>query len=216
MRMRTLLIICTLAAASLLVRPAVQPASAIEATSPEKAAQFIKDIGGRTINALANQQTSQADREAKVRALLREGLDLPTIGRFVLGRSWQTASPAQRDEYAKVVADYVLYTYAHRLAAYSGETFKVNNAQPIADTDAIVLTTVQRPSGEPANVSWRVRASEAGYKVIDVVVEGVSMVVTQRQEFASVVQRKGLDGLLDSLRDQTRQLAAGRAVGTSQ
>lgn len=185
------------------------PAQASDSTSPERAARFIDGIGSRAIKALADPSSAQADKEAKVRALLSEGLDLTTIGRFALGRSWQVVTNAQRDEYSKLFHEYVLNTYSRRLAAYSGETFKVMGAQPIADTDAIVMTTIERLNGPPVSAGWRVRAEDAGYKVVDVVVEGVSMALTQRQEFASVVQNKGFDGLLDSLRSLNRQFATG-------
>lgn len=212
---RGLFLFCALSAAGLGLTPLVAPARADDATSPEKAALFIEDIGTRAINVLANADASQSNREARVRALLAEGLDLPRIGRFVLGRFGQIASSAQLEDYEALVRDYIIYAYARRLVAYSGETFKVVGAQPIADTDAIVLSLIQRPNGEPTNVGWRVRAEPGGYKVIDVVVEGISMVVTQRQEFASVAQKGGVDGLIAALRDQNRQLVTGSIVDVS-
>lgn len=187
----------------------VSSAAAYAATSPEAALRFIQDIGTRTIKVLGDPARSQTERVDKVHDLLDEGLDLDAIGRFALGRAWQTASPAQRAEYAKLFRDYVLNAYARRLTIYSGETLKVTGAQPIADTDALVLTVIERPNGQPANVGWRVREEGSRYKVVDVIVEGVSMAVTQRQEFASVVANKGFDGLLDALRSQLQQFAAG-------
>jgi phospholipid transport system substrate-binding protein len=185
--------------------------SAADVTSPERAERFIDDIGSRTMHTLTDPALGQAEKEKRVRALLKEGLDLTTIGRFALGRTWQTANDAQRAEYSKLFAVYVLNTYARRLAAYSGETFKITGAQSIADTDAIVMSVIGRPNGQPVDTAWRVRAEDQGYKVIDVLIEGVSMALTQRQEFSAVVQNKGIDGLLDSLRAQNQQFAGNAA-----
>jgi phospholipid transport system substrate-binding protein len=190
-------------------------ASANEPTSPQQAAHFIDDIVSRAIHALADRSIPVAEREAKVRVLLSEGLDLAMIGKFALGRFWNIASPAQRSDYAKLFHEYVLNTYASRLAAYSGEAVKVTGAQPIAETDAIVLTTIARPNGPPVSAGWRVRAEGGKFKVVDVVVEGVSMVLTQRQEFASVMQNKGLDGLLASLRAQNQAFASGGIINAA-
>lgn len=209
MRLLRLFMLCALTLAVFPAIAARSTAAADETTPPDRAARFIDDIGSRAIRALADQSISPAERKAKVRALLSEGLDLPRIGRFVLGRFWQTASATQRDEYMKLFRDYVLNTYARRLSAYSGEILKVTGAQPIAGTDAIVHTVIERPGDQPLNTGWRVRAEGGTLKIVDVVVEGVSMVLTQRQEFASVIQSKGLEGLLDSLRTFNRQSTSG-------
>ncbi|HYB10511.1 MAG TPA: ABC transporter substrate-binding protein [Alphaproteobacteria bacterium] len=200
-------LVATVLASFLILSPCA--ASAADVTSPERAERFIDDIGSRTMKTLTDTSLSQAEKEKRVRALLSEGLDLVTIGRFALGRTWQTATDAQRAEYSKLFAVYVLNTYARRLAAYSGETFKITGAQPMADTDALVTSVIGRPNGEPVDTGWRVRSGDRGYKIIDVLIEGVSMALTQRQEFAAVVQNKGLDGLLESLRAQNRQFAGG-------
>jgi len=194
----------------------IDGASAAEVTSPERATRFIDDLGSRAIGALADPTATQSDKQDKVRALLIEGLDLPTIGRFALGRAWQAATEPQRSEYTALFREYVLNTYARRLAMYSGETFKIVGAQPIADTDALVMSLIERPNGAPVDAGWRVRAGERGYRGVGVMIEGVSLALTQRQEFAAVIQNKGFDGLLDSLRTLNRQFAGNaRTAGGS-
>ncbi|HLI10401.1 MAG TPA: ABC transporter substrate-binding protein [Alphaproteobacteria bacterium] len=183
--------------------------AAVQPTSPEQAAAFITDIGNRVIKVLANHGLAPAQRDARVKALLDEGLDLAAIGRFALGPAGRTATPEQRSEYDKLFHDYVLTSYARRFSAYSGETFKVTSAQPIAGSDALVLTQVTRPSGEIVNVDWRVRDEDGHMKILDVLIEGVSLVVTQRQEFAAVEQNKGIDGLLQSMRQQIKAFESG-------
>ena len=133
------------------------------------------------------------------------GFDLRTIGRFILGRYWRRATRAERREFEHLFEDYIVATYAARLGRYKGETLVVGSARGDGNGDMLVNTEVIPRQGPAARVEWRVRGNAGNYKIIDVVVEGVSMVITQRSEFASVIQRSGgqVAGLLDELRKKT-------------
>jgi len=122
------------------------------------------------------------------------------IGRFVLGVNWRQATPQQREDYQALFNDYVLKTYSARLGGFTNEEFKVVGSQPAGKRDVMVHSQVLRKDGPPITADWRVRMVDGDPKVIDVVVEGVSMSISQRQEFASVVQSKGIDGLIETLR----------------
>ena len=135
-----------------------------------------------------------------MRSLLAENLDLLRIGRFVLGQSWRGASDEQKREYQRLFGQFVTQVYAKRLGGYSGEAFKIVKANTYGKKDALVLTEIARPSGPPLKAGWRVRNSTGGLKILDVMVEGVSMAATQRSEFGSVIKSRGVDGLLEMLR----------------
>lgn len=81
-------------------------------------------------------------------------------------------------------------------------------AEPLGKKDAVVFTNITRPSGPPITCGWRVRRAGDEYQILDVIVEGISMVSAQRSEFASVVKSQGLDGLIQSLRIQVTKFAA--------
>ncbi|HLI10400.1 MAG TPA: ABC transporter substrate-binding protein [Alphaproteobacteria bacterium] len=183
-------------------------AMAATPTSPEKAAKFVQDLGQRAVQLLGNyDEAHAAQHQAEFKSLVRQGFDLDLIGRFVLGNAWRTATPEQQREYQQLFSKWVLDSYARRLGAYKGETFSITGSQPIANTDALVETQIMRPGGQqPLKAGWRVREIDGQMKIIDVVVEGVSMALTQRQEFASVVQREGLDGLITDLRTRLQNL----------
>ncbi len=78
--------------------------------------------------------------------------------------------------------------------------------RPTGAKDVVVSTRIDRPSGPPIAAEWRVRATDNRLRIIDVSVEGVSMVVTQRSEFASVIQRNGVEGLIEVLRAHTTKM----------
>ena len=176
------------------------------AMQPGAASLFIRQLGDQAIAALRAPGASLEAREAQFRKLLSEGFDLAFIGRFVLGRHWRKATPEQRTDYMALFSEYVLQTYSSRLGGYAGETMAILSERPAGTKDMLVSTRIERPSGPPILANWRVRTSGERYRVIDIMVEGVSMVVTQRSEFAAVVQRHGLQGLIEVLRARTTKL----------
>ena len=176
------------------------------AMQPGAASLFIRQLGDQAIAALRAPGASLEAREARFRKLLSEGFDLAFIGRFVLGRHWRQATPEQRTDYMALFSEYVLQTYSSRLGGYAGETMAILSERPAGTKDMLVSTRIERPSGPPILADWRVRTSGERYRVIDIMVEGVSMVVTQRSEFAAVVQRHGLQGLIEVLRARTTKL----------
>jgi len=181
---------------------------ASERTSPDKAAQFIDALGQEAIQVLGNQGATLEQREAQVQKLLARSFALQKIGKFVLGKTWKKASQAQQIEYLQLFAQYVIATYSHRLGGYSGETFEVLKTEPVGKKDVVVFTNITRPSGPPLTCGWRVRSTGDSHKILDVIVEGISMVSAQRSEFSSVVKSQGLDGLIQNLRLQVTKFSA--------
>jgi phospholipid transport system substrate-binding protein len=179
-------------------------APAIPAAAAADPAAMISTLGSRALQVLGKGAT-QAQRTERFRELLREDFDVPGIARFVLGRYWNTATEEQRAEYVKLFEDYIAMAYATRLAEYTGETFKVTGSRPDAD-GAIVSSQIVRPGGAaPVKVDWRLTGRNGVYKISDVSVDGISMAVTQRSEFASVIQHNGgqVQGLITMLREKT-------------
>lgn len=196
-----------LTAALILFAGAFAPVPVAAAADP---AALIGNLGSRALEVLGKDAT-QAQRVARFRELLRQDFDVPGIARFVLGRYWNTATDEQRAEYVRLFGEYIALAYANRLAEYTGETFKVTGSRPEAG-GAIVTSQILRPSGAPpVKVDWRLSGQNGNYKITDVSVEGISMAVTQRSEFASVIQHHGgqVQGLIAMLREKTAN-AAGR------
>ena len=168
----------------------------------DPALTFIQDLGDRAIGVLQDKaNTSFEEREAAFREVMVTGFNIPTVSRFVLGRHWKTASKQQRTDYSAIFVDFIVRVYASRFDSYGGELFEARSLIQDESGDKMVRAQVLRPSGgEPIDVDFRVRERDGVLKVIDVLVEGISMLHTHRVEFASVVNRKGIDGLLADLR----------------
>ena len=175
--------------------------------SGEEAARFVHRLGNQTIETLAAPDLTLDQRKDRFRGLLIRGFDIPFIGRFVIGRHWRAATPDQRGDYMALYSEFFLQTYASRIGEYSGQTFTVTGARAANAKDFVVRTQIKRPGGQPFNADWRVRRVDGGYRVIDIMVEGISLAITQRSEFASVAQRIGLDGLIATLRTRTLNIS---------
>jgi phospholipid transport system substrate-binding protein len=178
--------------------PAIPAAAAADPTA------VISNLGSRALEVLGK-NAPQSQRVARFREWLREDFDVPEISRFVLGRYWNVATEEQRAEFVKLFEEYIALAYSTRLAEYTGETFKVTGSRPDAD-GAIVSSQILRPAGAaPVKVDWRLIGRNGAYKISDVSVDGISMAVTQRSEFASVIQHNGgqVQGLITMLREKT-------------
>lgn len=169
------------------------------------AGKFVQDLGDRAITVIANKNITPTQRADQFRKILQDSFDLQTIGRFVIGRSWNAATSAQQTEYMRLFRDLVIKTYGDRMSLYTGEGFKVVAVRPETEKDTIVNSNITHPDGsQPTTIDWRIRNRDGKLGVIDVVVEGVSLSVTQRQEYAAVIQNSGgqIDGLLAQMRQQ--------------
>ena len=191
---------------------ALSGTSGAGATTVQDAAQFIRQLGDKAVATLQAPNLTLDQREARFRGLLAEGFDLAFIGRFVLGRYWRAASPEQRSDYLALFSEFVVQIYSTRFGGYVGQSLTITGGREAGNKDAIVRTRIDRPSGPPIVVDWRVRITGNQYRIIDVMVEGISMVRTQRSEFTSVVQRDGIEGLLAVLRARTTKMPATASI----
>ncbi len=152
---------------------------------------FIDDLAKKAISFLENPLLTQEQRRAEFRDLLLTRFDMKTLARFSMGRYWRQATPAQKKEYFKLFQEMIVDVYSHRFDDYKGQTVDVRKARPEGSADIVVNSAIEQPDGTEIQVDWRVRYKDNSYQVVDVIVEGVSMAMTQRSDFASVIQRGG-------------------------
>ena len=174
------------------------------AASDDSSIAFVRGIGDDVIAILGDKANSTlAEREAAFREVMDRGFDIPTVSRFVLGRHWKSATNEQRSQFSAIFLDFIARVYASRFDSYSygGEQFTVRSAIADESGDTIVRARVARPSGaDPVELDFRVRSKDGNHRVVDLYVEGISMLLTHRAEFGSVINRKGIDGLLSDIR----------------
>jgi len=195
--------------AALFVLTATASNAAPPPVNPADAVAFMNRLWGRAVEVL-NRKTDPAVREARFRELFRQDFDAPGIARFVLGRYWRAVSEEEQKEFVKLFEDYVVFVYTARLADFGGQSFKIRGSR--SDGNGVIVSTdvVSPGNPTPLRMDWRLVTDDNGsYKINDVIVEGVSMTMTQRSEFAAVVQRNGgqVQSLLSMMREKTASAA---------
>jgi phospholipid transport system substrate-binding protein len=186
-------------------------ASQGHAQSEDDAKKFIGTLADRAITTVADRQIPQIERDERFRKLFVSSFDIPEIGRFVLSRYWRTTSPDQQQEFLSLFEDITVLTWAKRFQDYNGESLETVGASKDGDHGWIVDSHILRNQGPMIPVQWRVRARDDGsLRVVDIIVEGVSMAITLRSDYASAMQANGarIDGLLSTMRTKLDQLKA--------
>jgi phospholipid transport system substrate-binding protein len=184
----------------------------------QEAADFVRGFSAEAFAMLSDETLDAEARSQEFRRLLRKGFHLEAIGKFVLGRHWRRATESERREFAQLFEDYIVASYAHQLSEYGGDQLVVEGGRPKGKSGAIVMSRIIRPQGEPIQVEWRLIHGGEGWRIIDIVVEGVSMAMTHRSEFASVIasQDNSVGGLLEVLRSKTAQPEVHVAAGNDE
>ena len=190
---------------ALLLGAAAWPAQAQMDTA--RAAAFIQAAGNELVGVINNGALSAQARREQVAAILRRSVDLEGVGRFVLGRFWRVASPAEQQEYLRLYEESLVRNLAGRFGEFQGVRFELGRTQSRTEEDALVSTTVQRPGQAAFNLDWRIADVGGQPRIVDLIAEGTSLRLTQRSEFASVITRGGgqVSALIAALRQQLGQ-----------
>jgi len=169
----------------------------------QDAANFIRTLADEALTSLKQQGTTLADQEKRFNEILHQGFDIRYIGRISLGRHRRSASPKNLKKYYTLFPEYLVKVYTRRLAKLDTKTVRIGRVLPNGRRDMYVRTKITNGEQKTYAVDWRVRPEKiAGttnpdFKIIDVKIEGISMVRTQRDDFTSRISESGMSGLLD-------------------
>jgi len=191
-------------------------ASGPRGAAAQDAAAFIQNLGNEAIHVLGP-SVPAAQRTAHFRRLFDSDFDLPGAARFVLGPNARALTPEQNQEFLPLFREYLAQAYSKRLAEYGGEPFRVTGSRANGE-ETIVSSQIQRRNGNPVEIDWHVIDRDGRPLIADVYVDGVSMKVTHRQEFAAIIQRNGghPEALLPALRQQLAQAQPTRSGSSSE
>jgi len=175
---------------------------------------LVKKMTQEVLEAIkGDKQLAAGDRQKAIK--LAEEKILPHVDfdeatRLAVGRGWAQATPEQKKKLVAEFRNMLVRTYSNAISAYEGQTMKV---QPVrmkpGDTDATVHNQFIRPGARPVLVDYSMRKTDKGWKIYDIVIEGVSLVLTYRSEFDAVVKQDGIDGLIRRLGQKNTPAAVG-------
>lgn len=172
-----------------------------------KAEAFVKEVTTEGIEQIINANIPQAEKDARFAKLFNKALDLDFIGQFVLGRNWRTATPSQRAEFIKVYRQLNISTWSKRFDEFKGREFIFKGTSPSNSAGQVfVNSVVPMDQGEPAKVVWRVREKGGQYKIVDIIIENVSLAITARNEYTAFIKNNpgGVDALIANLKTKIK------------
>jgi phospholipid transport system substrate-binding protein len=169
-----------------------QHTTVTEVAVETSASGVIKTLADEAITELTDQTLAENVRREKFVALMDRYFAMDVVSRFVLGRYWRSISKEEIDEFSVLLQNYLALNYANQFKEFNGEQFVVGN-ETAKNKDTFVESQFVRPDGPPVNIVWRMRMFDDSFKIIDVTIEGLSMGITQRDEFTSVIQQNNDD-----------------------
>ena len=206
-------ILCLAAVLGLLAAGlAAVPQSEAEAKSPEEAGSFLISLTTKAIEKLTDETIPVEQRKLRFRALFRENFDIPSIGRFVLGRYGRGTQEQVMNDFLAAFEDVMVDRFAPQFAGYGDTRFRLGTVRTVDNRDQFIVSSAITPPGSETEVKidWRIRHTDGQYKVLDIIGEGVSMALTLRAEYGSVLKASGgkVDRLIALLRERIGSQAA--------
>ncbi len=196
---------------------AIVPAKTVNAfaSNDDDAINFVKDLTDKAKETILATGISKEQKRENFGKLFHENVDLDWLSKFVLSRYWRTATPEEKDEFRKSFEDVVVLTWSDRFDGYGTSIFKINSVTPSEKGDQLsVNSIVSVPATDPKlpandiDVIWRLKKDGKAFKVIDITAEGVSMALTYKNEYSSVISNSGgkVSALISSIKDKVTQL----------
>jgi phospholipid transport system substrate-binding protein len=191
-----------LAALGLLAAP---PSAAEEA--PLGAQALIEQTVVQVLAILRDESRSDDQRREQLEAVAQERFDFRTMSKLVMARNWKRLPAAERDEFVEEFTEYLANDYGSRIERYEQEEVEVLGERPEPRGDVTVKTKIVGGENDGALVDYRMRKGDAGWKIIDVVIEGISLVANFRDQFRDVMGREGPSAVLSKLREKNAKAA---------
>ncbi len=168
----------------------------------QDATGFVINLGNQ-LAAIVNGPGSYEEKKRRLAPLIEGAVDVDGIAQFCLGLYWRRATPAQQAEFVRLFHAVLLNNIGGKLGQFQGVTFRPTTTTQ-RDGDSIVGTVIQRPNQQPNNVQWVVSSASGRPKIVDVQAEGVSLRLTQRNDYSAYVSSNGgsVDALLAAMRRQ--------------
>jgi phospholipid transport system substrate-binding protein len=187
------------------------------AAQDAKPDELVKKVTDDVMAAIKSDKQLAAGDKQKALKLAEEKIiphvDFEEATRLAVGRAWRTASKEQQQQLVTEFRRMLVRTYSNAISAYEGQTVKVLPLRMKADdTDVTVHNQYIRPGAKPVQLDYQMRKVGNDWKIYDIIVEGVSLVLTYRSEFDSVVKQQGIDGLIKTIAQKNEPAAVGSSL----
>jgi len=183
-------------------------AAANAAVDAAQAEAFVEKVTREGIEEIINANVSQTVKDQRFEKLFNNALDLNFIGQFVLGRYWRTSTPEQKKGFINAYRELNIKTWSKRFDEFKGKKFVFKGTSPSNSANQIFVNSlVPMDQGEPAKVVWRVKQTGDKFKIVDIIIENVSLAITARNEYTAYIKSApgGVDDLIKDLQNKTNK-----------
>ncbi len=182
------------------------PLSSARAQHTDQASAFIQQTG-RDLTDAVNGPGTITDKQRRLQGIIDRAVDVNEVARFCLGRFWRTASPPQQTEYLELFHRVLMLSITGKIGEYQGVRIDLGRAQLREGGEVLVSSTVIRPGNPPAKVDWLVSMDRGNPKIVDLIAEGTSLRLTQRNDYSAYLahNNNSVQALIDALRQQANQ-----------
>ena len=165
------------------------------------AIDFVSETADKVINEILTADVSRDEKMERFQETFTKALDLKNIGQFVLGVHWRKATPADREAFLNAFMDFTTKTWADGFDSYQGQKIVFTGVRNAEKNQLYVDSTIQ--NNPPVEVIWRLKQKDNSYRIIDIIVEGVSMAMSYRNEYSSFLQTH--DGKVSALTAELKE-----------
>lgn len=171
----------------------------------EPSIEFVNDLTDNIITNVLKSKAPKQERFELFKTSFEKALDMKSIGQFVLGVYWRSATPAEREAFLAAFVDFTTKTWADRFDLYTGQQIVFSGTRNAEGNQLYVDSQIK--NNPPVEVVWRLKRTKDGeFKIIDIIVEGVSMAMSYRNEYGAFLQKNG--GNLSVLTTELEQKSA--------
>ena len=181
---------------------AVVPGAFVPAwAADEPAAKLIEGVAAQVIE-LIKSKPPGPEREQGIRKVLEQSFDLADMGRSALATYWDEANPQQQERFLKAAVAAEARAYSERFGQYGGQTLTIDKVEKRPRGQEVVLSRLNQTNGQPIKIEWLVRSD----RIVDVKIEGVSMVFTRRSDYKSFISNHGnkVEALIEELEQRAK------------
>ena len=206
-RRRTRLVSILILPIAVLLGAAVRADAAIEPAEAE-ARQFVQQTIDDVMAILHDSTLALEQKKNRVEELAYDRFEFELISRFVLARNWNSMSEQQRTDFVDAFRTHLSVTYRDALDSFRDEKISITSSRLEPRGDVTVMTLIRQNSGD-TKVDYRLRKTAKGWRGIDIIIEGVSLVQNFRSQAQEIISAEGADALIQKLRNKQIDLEAG-------
>ena len=165
-----------------------------KASQLEVAEDLIRDVSSNAIEILSSEENNEDEKFEAFRILLDENVNTNLIAKFVIKKYWKDLTSKQQKEFTNLFKIYIIKSYSLKLNSYSGEIISITGSKKLNEKYILVNSKVSKEEQNTGiEVDWRVKIEDEKMKIVDLVVEGISLAVAQRAEFTSIMENNNDD-----------------------